>query len=75
METPEKMIAGAKRGLTVVAGKPGQSLLFRLVTGKEKPLMPPRKAEPLSESDILTIGAWMTGGGRVGKRPAPTRPY
>ena len=75
METPEKMMAGAKRGRTVVAGKPGQSLLFRLVTAKEKPLMPPRKAEPLSESDILTIGAWITGGARVGKPPAPTRPY
>ena len=75
METPGQMLAGAKRGRTVVAGKPGQSLLFRLVTAKEKPLMPPRKAEPLSESDILTIGAWITGGARVGKPPAPARPY
>ena len=75
METPEQMMAGARRGRTLVAGKPGQSLLFRMITGKEKPLMPPRKAEPLSQNDILSIGAWIKGGARIGKPPAEARPY
>ena len=75
MESPEEVLAGARRGRTVVAGKPAQSLLFRMITGKEKPLMPPRKAEPLGQKDILTIGAWIKGGARLGKPPAPARPY
>lgn len=75
METLGKLLAGAKRGRAIVAGDPGRSLLFRLISGKEKPLMPPRKAEPLSENDILTFGAWIKGGAKAGKTPAPARPY
>lgn len=75
METLEQMLAGAKRGKAIEVGNPARSLLFRLITGKEKPLMPPRKAEPLSETDILTIGAWIKGGAKAGKSPAPPRPY
>ena len=75
MESLEQLLAGSERGRTIVPGKPSKSLLFRMISGKEKLLMPPRKAEPLSEGDILTIGAWIRGGAKAGKPPALPRPY
>ncbi|MCH2581465.1 MAG: hypothetical protein MK133_09760, partial [Planctomycetes bacterium] len=55
MESLGKLLAGSGRGRTIVPGKPNESLLFRMISGKQKPLMPPRKAEPLSEKDIRMI--------------------
>ena len=59
MESLGKLLAGSGRGRTIVPGKPTESLLFRMISGKQKPLMPPRKAEPLSEKDIRMIEAWI----------------
>ena len=75
MESLGKLLAGSGRGRTIVPGKPTESLLFRMISGKQKPLMPPRKAEPLSEKDIRMIEAWIKGGARAGTPPAGPEPY
>jgi hypothetical protein len=37
--------------------------------------MPPPKAEPLSEAEILTVRAWIEGGARAGEPPPAIAPY
>ncbi len=76
VESLEGFLAGGrKQGKTVVPGKPDESLVYKLLTGTEKPVMPPKKAEPLSEAEILTFHAWIAGGAKVGEPSAIAKPY
>ncbi len=74
MESLGRLLAGGKKGSPVVPGKPDESLLYQLLCGAKKPFMPPRKAEPLSEVEILTFRAWIEGGAKAGE-PGEAAPY
>jgi hypothetical protein len=75
MESLARFLEGGKKGPPVVPGKPGESLVFLMLTGEKKPVMPPRSAEPLSESEILTFRAWIEGGAKAGEAAAEPEPY
>src|SRR5436190_6287993 len=43
LETPEKIRKGGENGAAALPGKPSESLLLKLASHQEKPVMPPRK--------------------------------
>lgn len=75
VESLELLLAGGKKGAPIVSGKPDESLLYQLLSGSKKPFMPPKKAEPLSEAEILTFRAWIEGGAKAGEPSAKAKPY
>jgi serine/threonine-protein kinase len=46
----------------VIPGKPGESLLFRLITSKGEPVMPGEGQPRLGSEDIEAIRGWITAG-------------
>ncbi len=57
----ETTLRGGKRGPAVVPGKPGDSLLLQVVSGKSEIKMPPGK-DPLPAAEIDTLRAWIETG-------------
>jgi hypothetical protein len=55
------VLKGGSKGPAVVPGNPEASLLFRMVSGKQEPKMPPGK-ETLTAVEIETLRAWIAGG-------------
>ncbi len=63
LDSPEAIQAGGEYGAIVVAGKPGDSTLFELITKEHSdPDRMPNKGEPLSEGEIAIIKAWIEQG-------------
>lgn len=62
---------GGESGEIVAAGKPDESLLFRMVHEGE---MPPEDKDPLSEAEIDAIGRWIAGGARFADPAAADQP-
>ncbi len=54
-------LSGGMSGPAIVAGKSGESLLIRRVTGTQPPVMP-ANGEPLSAAQIDTLRAWIDEG-------------
>jgi hypothetical protein len=55
-----RMRKGGGRGPAVVPGKPGESVLYRLISGGQ-PAMP-KAGEPLSKTQVETIRHWIANG-------------
>jgi WD40 repeat protein/mono/diheme cytochrome c family protein len=74
LETFEGLMKGGETGPAVVAGKPTESLLLRLIEQKTKPFMPPpKKGKKLSDAEIEGIRAWIAGGAK-GLQPGEVLP-
>ena len=71
----ESLLAGGKRGESVVAGKPEASLFYLVISGGKKPAMPPKKEEPLAATEIATIRSWILAGAHAGERVVEPEPY
>lgn len=63
LSTAASIKTGGETGPLLVAGKPGKSLLIRMISGDE-PSMPP-KGSPLSKAKIDILRRWIAQGGRV----------
>ncbi|MDX2042735.1 MAG: DUF1549 domain-containing protein [Acidobacteriota bacterium] len=59
LRAEESTLKGGTRGVSVVPGKPEQSLLYKLVTHKEEPAMP--LGGKLSDAEIAVIAEWIKG--------------
>jgi len=73
MTTFKKLLmGGAKKGVPIVAGKPDESHLVRMIKGEEKPKMPQGARNNLSEEAITKIETWVKAGALLdpGKDPA-----
>ncbi|MBL8192096.1 MAG: DUF1549 domain-containing protein, partial [Acidobacteria bacterium] len=57
LRTEESALKGGTRGVSIVPGKPEQSLLYKLVTHKEEPAMP--MGGKLSDAEIAVIAEWI----------------
>ena len=58
VESLELFLAGGrKKGATVVKRKPDESVVFQMISGTLKPMMPPKKADPLSDAESLCLNA------------------
>lgn len=66
LSTLEGVMHGSESGPVVIAGKPAESPLFKMVHEK---VMPPGK-KGLPEKDIATIQSWIEGGALSATQPA-----
>jgi WD40 repeat protein len=57
-------MAGGERGAAIVPGKPDLSRLVRLIEGKAKPAMPPKKAKQPEKAEVALVRAWVLAGAR-----------
>jgi hypothetical protein len=74
LESYEGLLKGGETGPAVVAGKPEESLLIRLVEQKSKPFMPPpKKGKKLGDADLELLRAWVAAGAK-GPRPGEVLP-
>ena len=55
------LMRGGKSGRAVTPGEPDESLLFKKITGEDKPQMP-RKRPPLPKETIELIKKWIEQG-------------
>ncbi len=60
VSTYDMLMKGGSEGASVVAGKPGESLLIKLVTGPEPEM--PAEGEPLSAEEIAILSRWIEQG-------------
>lgn len=67
----EEVMKGGKRGKSIVPGKSGESLFYRLLGRAEKPAMPPDGDEPLTPQELALIKLWIDQGA---KPPTTTGP-
>lgn len=74
LESYTSLLAGGEHGAVVAAGKPQQSRLLLVLTGKAKPAMPPEDNERPGAAEIATLEKWIAGGakGPQGVAPDPT---
>lgn len=70
LESYEALMAGGKRGVPVVPGKSGESLLVKMIEGSIKPRMP--LGDELSAGEIKLIKAWIDAGAS-GANPAAAK--
>ncbi|HEV7279338.1 MAG TPA: c-type cytochrome domain-containing protein [Pirellulaceae bacterium] len=70
MESAEAILAGGASGPAVVAGQAGESLLFRLASHREEPVMPPAEndanATNLPPEALGLLKAWIDQGAKKG---------
>jgi DNA-binding beta-propeller fold protein YncE len=74
LESYARILEGGEDGAVVLAGRSGESLLVRVLTGKAEPAMPPDgEAQPTAE-EIAVLVAWIDTGakGPEGAEPDPT---
>lgn len=60
----EGILKGGKGGPSVVAGKPGESLLIKLSGRTDAPAMPPKDEEPLTPEELALLTAWVSQGAK-----------
>jgi WD40 repeat protein len=64
LESYKSLMEGGRHGAAVVPGKPDVSRLVRMVEGKLKPFMPPRKAKQPTPAEVAVLRAWVAAGAR-----------
>jgi hypothetical protein len=64
LETYKSLMEGGGRGAALVPGKPDLSRLVRMVEGKLKPTMPPKKAKQPKPAEVTVVRAWVAAGAR-----------
>jgi WD40 repeat protein len=68
LETPATILKGGESGPAVVPGKSGQSLLLKVASHAEKPVMPPKNnkanAQPLKPEELGLIKKWIDEGAK-----------
>jgi hypothetical protein len=65
LQTREGLLAGGEHGAVVIAGKPQESKLFRMVAGLDKPAMP--MDGKLSAAEVEVFRKWIAGGAPWGE--------
>ena len=58
VDTYANLLEGGSSGAVVAAGQPGDSRLFRLISGSEEPKMPP-SGDPLTAEQLALIEQWI----------------
>jgi hypothetical protein len=61
LTTPESILKGGESGPVVIPGKPEASELYKKV---HSGAMPPKKKDPLTESEVETIRRWIAEGAK-----------
>lgn len=69
----ESLGKGGENGPVLVAGKPDESKLLLVLTGKAEPAMPPEGSEAPTPQEIETLRQWI-GAGAPGPQPGDQMP-
>lgn len=73
----EAVLRGGAHGKAIIAGKPEESLLYKLITHAQEPKMP-QGLDKLSDAEIATIAEWIRGlqpsANAAAETGAPIRP-
>ncbi len=72
LRSREAALKGGRRGAALVPGQSTQSLLYGVISGAQKPLMPP--SGNLSPEDVAAVKRWIDAGApdlALAKQPAP----
>jgi WD40 repeat protein len=64
LETFASLMEGGKRGPAVVPSKPDEGRLVRMIEGKLKPVMPPKKSRQPTSAEIAKVRAWVLAGAK-----------
>ncbi|WP_437203891.1 c-type cytochrome domain-containing protein [Planctomicrobium sp. SH664] len=72
LESAELMLRGGDSGPGLVAGKPEESLIFRVAAHHDEPFMPPLpnkvRARTLTPAELELLKRWIAEGATAGKR-------
>ncbi len=63
--TYESLMKGGKRGTPVVPGKSEKSVLYTMLTRKERPFMPPRSEDPVTPIELALVKLWIDQGAKA----------
>src|ERR1700728_415906 len=69
LESFKSLMEGGAHGAVIVPGKPDSSRLVRMIEGKLKPAMPPRKAKQPPKDQVALVRAWVLAGARNDSAP------
>lgn len=69
--TVEALFVGGKKGPALVKEKAAESLLVRLASRAEKPIMPPKNEEPLTPRELTILKLWIDQGAKPGENLTP----
>lgn len=70
--TAESITKGGKHGAGIVAGKSDESLIFKLASHRDKPIMPPAdEGEPLTGEELSILKQWIDQGAKPGENLSP----
>jgi WD40 repeat protein len=64
LETYAALMAGGEHGVVLKAGKAADSRIVRMVEGKSKPAMPPRKSRQPTDEERSLLRAWIEAGAK-----------
>lgn len=64
LEDFARTLKGGETGAAVVAGKAGESRLWKLVSGQAEPRMPPKDQAAPKAEELAIIRAWINGGAK-----------
>jgi len=68
LETPQTILTGGESGAAVIPGKPNESLIFKLASHADKPVMPPKdnkaNAPDLDPRQLALLKLWIEQGAR-----------
>jgi WD40 repeat protein len=65
MSSYEKLMKGGKRMAAITAGKASESLLYKMASHRQTPIMPPPKEEqPLSTNELALLKLWIDQGAK-----------
>jgi hypothetical protein len=71
LETYASLITGGKHGTILVPGKSDESRIVRMVKGKSKPAMPPKKARQPGAGEATVLRTWIDQGAKDDSTLAP----
>lgn len=64
VETFRSIMKGGESGKAIIAGKASDSLFVKVLTGKSKPKMPPKREPQPGGEAIATLQAWIDAGAK-----------
>src|SRR5687768_13467498 len=75
LDAVQLLLKGSKRGPVVVAGKPDESRLIEVVSGKGSLRMPPEnEGEHLSAKELALFKEWIRAGAKAADEAIPDDP-
>ena len=67
LEDYARAMKGGENGAAIVAGKSGESRLWKLVSGQDDPKMPPETAAQPKPAELAIVKAWIDAGAKTPK--------